>query len=158
MDRAVIEQYARGAGVPAEGIKGLAPADLLATPVPGTWSIQQIVVHLMDSDLIAADRMKRIIAEDNPTIIGYDEKAFSQKLHYDKQDPFAAAEIFRQNRNLMAEILRNLPDTAFTRFGTHNERGKMTLADMVAMYVWHLEHHMGFLRHKRQLLGKGIGN
>ena len=154
MDRAVIEQYAQGTGVPAEGIKGLTPADLLAEPVPGTWSIQQIVLHLMDSDLIAADRMKRILAEENPTIIGYDEKAFSQKLHYDKQDPFIAAEIFRQNRTLMAVILRHVPDSAFTRFGTHNERGKMTLGDMVALYVWHLEHHMGFLRRKRQLLGK----
>ena len=110
----------------------------------------------MDSDLVASDRMKRIIAEDNPTIIGYNEKAFSQKLHYDKQDPLVAAEIFRQNRNLMAVILRNLPDPAFARFGTHNERGKTTLAGMVALYVWHLEHHMGFLRHKRQLLGRPV--
>jgi hypothetical protein len=154
MDRKVIEQYAQGAGVPAAGIQGLTPAELLAVPVPGTWSIQQIVLHLMDSDLIAADRMKRIMAEDNPTIIGYNETAFSQKLHYDKQDPFVAAEIFRQNRNLLAVILRQLPEEAFVRFGTHNERGKLTLGDMVVMYVWHLEHHMGFLRHKRQLLGR----
>jgi uncharacterized damage-inducible protein DinB len=156
MDRAVIEQYAKGAGVPAEGIKGLERADFLAVPVPGTWSIQQIVVHLMDSDLIAANRMKLMIAEENPTIIGYDEAAFSQKLHYDKQDPFVAAEIFRRNRELMAVILRNLPEDAFGRYGTHNQRGKMTLGEMVALYVWHLEHHMGFLRHKRQLLGKSL--
>ena len=156
MDRAVIEQYAKGAGVPGEGIKGLGREDLLAVPVAGTWSIQQIVVHLMDSDLIASYRMKLMIAEENPTIIGYDEKAFSQKLHYDKVDPWVAAEIFRQNRELMAGILRNSPDEAFGRFGTHNQRGRMTLGDMVALYVWHLEHHMGFVRHKRQLLGKMV--
>ena len=156
MDRAMIEQYAKGAGVVAEGIKGLGREDFLAVPVAGTWSIQQIVMHLMDSELIGADRMKRIIAEENPTIMGYDEKAFAQRLHYEKLDPLAAAEVFRQNRELMAVILRNLPDAAFARFGTHNQRGKMTLGDMVALYVWHLEHHMGFLRHKRQLLGKTL--
>ena len=60
----------------------------------------------MDSDLIAADRMKRIIAEENPTIIGYNETAFSKHLFYEKLDPFAAADIFRRNRDMTAVILR----------------------------------------------------
>jgi hypothetical protein len=156
MDRTMVEQYAKGARYVVEAIKGLAREDFLAVPVPGTWSIQQIVIHLMDSDLIAADRMKRIIAEENPAIIGYDEAAFAQKLHYDKLDPFVAAEIFRQNRELMAVILRNLPDAAFNRTGLHNERGKISLKELVEMYVQHLDHHLGFLRHKRQLLGKTL--
>jgi len=154
MNLSIIEQYAHGADSLAAGITGLSTADFLATPVPGTWSIQQIVLHLMDSDLIASDRMKRMIAEENPTIIGYDETAFSQKLFYNRLDPHMAADIFKKNRLLTAVILRNLPDEAFNRTGTHSERGKMLLGDMVSMYVQHLEHHMKFLRHKRQLLGK----
>jgi len=156
MDRTLIEQYAKGAGMVAESIKGLTRDDFRATPVPGTWSIQQIVIHLMDSDLIASDRMKRVIAEDNPAIIGYNETAFSQKLFYDKLDPAVAADIFKKNRELTAIILQNLPDNAFARTGTHNERGKISLKELLAMYVQHLEHHLGFLRHKRQLLGKPL--
>ena len=111
MDRTLIEQYARERAEQAgQAIKGLAPEDLLALSVPGTWSIQQIVPHLMDSDLIGSDRMKRVIAEDNPTIVGYDEAAFSQKLCYDRQDALVAAEIFRQNRLLTATLLRQQPD------------------------------------------------
>lgn len=154
MDRAMIEEYARGGPVLAEEIRGLTRAELLAVPVPGTWSMQQIVLHLMDSDLIASDRMKRIIAEENPPIIGYSESAFAQRLHYDKQDAQIAAEIFALNRKLTAKVLRNLPEEAFRRFGTHNERGRVTLEAMVAMYVQHLGHHLKFLRHKRGLLGK----
>jgi uncharacterized damage-inducible protein DinB len=157
MDKAVIERYAAGAGVPADALRGLSREDLLATPVPGAWSIQQIVLHLMDSDLIGADRMKRIIAEDNPTLIGFDQTAFAAHLHYDKLDPEIAADIFRQNRQLMAVILRHLPDSAFDRPGMHNERGRVTLGQLVELYAWHLSHHMGFLIHKRQLLGKPIG-
>lgn len=156
MDRKVIEEYAAGAGKVAEAIAGLAKDDFLATPVKGTWSIGQIVCHLMDSDLIASDRMKRIIAEENPAIIGYNETAFAQRLHYDKLDPFTAADIFRKNRELTTVILRNLPDAAFARVGTHNERGSISLEEMVGIYVRHLEHHLGYLRHKRQLLGKPL--
>jgi hypothetical protein len=156
MEKGTIAQYAAGAGVLGESIKGLAREDFLARPVPGTWSIQQITLHLMDSDLIASDRMKRIIAEGKPSLIGYDEAAFSAKLFYDLQDPFTAAEIFRLNRERTAVILRQLPETAFTRVGLHNERGPITLGELVKLLVWHLEHHLGFLRHKRQLLGKPL--
>jgi len=156
MDRTLIEQYAKGAGMVAESIKGLTRDDFRATPVPGTWSIQQIVIHLMDSDLIASDRMKRVIAEENPTIIGYDEGAFAQKLFYEKMDFALAADIFKKNRDLTAIILRSLPEEAFARFGTHNEAGKKTLADFVKTYVNHLDHHLGFIHKKRQLIGKPL--
>ena len=154
MDRTVMERYAAGAGEVEKAIAGLSREDFLAVPVPGTWSIQQIVIHLMDSDLIGADRMKRVIAEENPAIIGYDETLFAQKLFYEKLDPLVAADVFRKNRELTAVILRSLPEEAFQRVGTHNEKGRVTLEELVATYVQHLDHHLGFLRHKRRLIGK----
>jgi hypothetical protein len=156
MDRQLIERYAAGAGQVTADIQGLSGDDFVKRPVPGTWSIGQIVIHLMDSDLIASDRMKRVIAEDNPAIIGYNETAFAEKLFPEKLDPFKAAEVFRLNRELTALILRNLPDAAFERFGTHNEAGRKTLRDFLEMYVKHLEHHLGFLRRKRALIGKPL--
>lgn len=154
MSRESVQHYAAGAAALKEAIQGLSPADFAATPIPGTWSIGQIVIHLMDSDLIASDRMKRIIAEDNPTLIGYNETAFAQKLFCDQQDPHTAAEIFRLNRELTAVVLCNLPDEAFSRAGMHNEAGRVTLAYMVDHYVEHLAHHLAFIRKKRALLGK----
>ena len=55
MDRQLIERYVAEAGELGKSITGLAPEDLLAFPVPGTWSIQQIVLHIVDSDLVLAD-------------------------------------------------------------------------------------------------------
>src|SRR5262245_47270556 len=109
MDRTLIERYAAGATVPGEAIRGLSAADLNAVPVPGTWSIQQIIIHLMDSDLIGADRMKRVAAEEMPQLIGYDETAFAKRLHPEKLDPVQACEVFRLNRLLTTTVLRNLP-------------------------------------------------
>ncbi len=156
MNRAMIDEYVRGAAIPAAAIRGLTVGDLDALPVAGTWSIRQIVLHLMDSDLIAADRMKRIIAEDSPALIGFDESAFAQKLFYTDLDASSAAELFRRNRLLMAEILKRLPDSAYLRMGVHNQRGRITLEQMVELSVRHLDHHMKFLKHKRQLLGKPL--
>ena len=156
MQRAFIDAYADGAGRLGAAIRGLSPADFAAFPIPGTWSIGQIVLHLMDSDLIGADRMKRVIAEDNPSLIGFDESAFAKSLFYERQDPFRAAEIFRMNREFTAIILHQLPDAAFDRAGIHNERGRLTLAELVRGFNHHLHHHLGFIERKRQLLGKAL--
>jgi len=156
MDRAAIERYLAGADVPATAIAGLNKTELNAFPIPGTWSIQQIVMHLLDSDLIASDRMKRVIAEDRPTLIGYNETAFAKVLPYAELDPALACDIFAKNRRLTYEILRRQPDAAFERTGLHNETGEITLAYLVNTYSKHLDDHMEHVRKKRQLLGKPL--
>lgn len=156
MNRELIESYAAGADVLGKSIQGLERSDLLAFPMPGTWSIQQIVLHMMDSDLIASDRMKRIAAEDHPTLIGYNETAFAKTLAYDHIPAQDACEVFRLNRRITAELLRRLPDAAFQKTGLHNERGELTLEHLVSGYIEHLDHHLKFIKEKRKLLGKPL--
>ena len=152
-NREAVERYVAGADVPSRAITGLSPAQLQAFPVPGTWSIQQIVLHLMDSDFTASYRMKRTIAEDRPHLDAYDESAFAARLGYNQLDPFEACKLFRGNRLLMGAILRNLSENAFDRVALHPENGEMTLGLFVRLYVWHLDHHMRFLCVKRQMVG-----
>lgn len=146
--RDVVERYAAGAGLPAAAIAGLSPEQLNQFPVPNTWSIQQITLHLLDTDLIAAYRMKRILAEDRPRLDVYDENAFVRRLYADL-DPFAAAEIFRMNRLMMATILRNASDADFGRFALHPEVGELSLSVLLRLYVHHVTHHLGFMQRKR---------
>ena len=113
MKRELIKRYAAGADALGKAIQGVDRKELLAFPVPGTWSIQQIVLHMMDSDLIASDRMKRVAAEDHPTLIGYNETAFARDAGLRPRPAQDACEVFRLNRQITAELLRRLPDAAF---------------------------------------------
>lgn len=153
-----VQLYAEGAGVLAEAIQGLTAEQLRSRPVRGTWSIQEIVLHLLDSDLVASHRMKRIIAEDNPRLEAYDESAFTARLHYHELDPALACEVFRLNRRLTAATLRELGPAEFERTGVHAEAGPVTLGVLVRSYAQHLEHHLRFLREKRALVTEAGGN
>lgn len=148
-----VERYAAAAEVPGKAIAGLTGEQLRAFPVPGTWSIQQIVAHLTDSDLIAAYRMKRIIAEEQPKLDLWDENAFVAGLPYQDLPAREVCALFRLNRTVLAHILRGLPDAAFERTAIHQEMGPMTLGQFLRIYVNHLDHHMAFLKKKRELLG-----
>jgi len=158
MDQKLIEHYAAGGEKLSLAIRALTREDLLAVPPAdanvGKWSIQQVVIHCMDSDLIATDRLKRMIAEDNPSIIGYDENKFVQNLFYDEQDAEIAVQLVDLNRKQFARVLRKLPDAALQRKGTHNERGVQTAGKYIQFTIEHLDHHLKFIHAKRANMGK----
>src|SRR5262245_14125509 len=131
MNRKLIDQFEADADLIPKSIEGLSPAGMNSFPVPGKWSIQQVILHLLDSDLVGADRMKRVIAEPSPTLLAYDENLFAKNLGYEKLDPKLACEIFRLNRKMMAAILRNQPDEVYQRKGNHTERGWESLQELV---------------------------
>lgn len=151
---AAIDAYESEAGDLRAGIAGLTAEQLNATPASGGWTLQQIVFHMMQSDMIATDRMFRIIAEERPTLVGYDESLAAQRLGFEHLDADLACQLFEGNRRMTAAVLRRQEALAFNRVGLHTERGEVTLAQMVDTYVNHLRGHIKFLLEKRrQLLG-----
>ena len=152
-DRSLIDVYQTGAEKVSQAIKGLSRENLLAFPVPGTWSIQQIVLHLSDSEQVFADRIKRVIAEENATLLSFDENRWTQDLHYDMQSAEDAAALIGLTRRQIVKILRSLPESAFDRMGTHNVAGPTSLRDLVGKAANHLDHHLKFVIEKRAKLG-----
>ena len=125
----------------------------LAWPVAGKdESTLEVVCHLADFEPIMADRMKRVIAEDNPTLLGADENRFLAALVYHDRDLEEELTIIDQTRGQMARILRKLPESALQRTGTHNERGQLTLERLLALAINHIPHHVAFIRQKREAL------
>lgn len=153
----LIASYIEGSTALQRAIAGLSSADLNAPPPPGSsgsWTLQQIVVHVWDSDLIGVHRMRRVIAEQRPLLIGYDETLFARSLAYERMDAALVADAYRSNRLIMGQTLRNLPSDAWERWGVHNEVGRKSLTDLVKSYIEHTDHHMRFVEEKRRLIGK----
>ena len=126
---------------------------VLPKAAPLHWSVQELIVHLADSDAIAIDRMKRVVAEDNPQFLNADEAAYVRELHCHSQSIEDAIDLFEIGRRQFARVLRQLPEAAFDRIGTHSVVGEVTLRNLVETYVEHLDHHLSFLRQKRERLG-----
>lgn len=155
---ALINEYAAGPQHLREAVAGLSPAELNAFPVPGSWSIQQICVHLLHSELFAVSRMCQIIAEDVPLLMNWDENTFVARLRYESMPIDDVVICIETMRKTMAATLRQLKDEDFARYGIHSKRGKVTLEEQVVTYVNHLKHHLSFLTSKRALIGKPVGS
>jgi uncharacterized damage-inducible protein DinB len=136
-----------------KAVAGMTPEQLKARPVAGKWSTLEVVCHLADSDQAWCHRIKRTVAEDRPLLIGYDETRFTAALGYhdrDLEDELAAIESMRRQ---LGRTLRALPESAWSRPGIHNERGLVTLAEMVRIEADHVAHHVRTIAEKRRALG-----
>ena len=121
----------------ARAIEGLSPAQLRKPEAPGKWSIAQVLQHLADSDLVWGWRVRLILAQDRPTLTGYDQDLWAERLHYADADPQEALEQLQVlRRGNLGLIARATPED-LERVGVHSERGQESVGYLCGLYAGH---------------------
>jgi hypothetical protein len=128
--------------IPLEQALNGVPAQLVdRVPGPGKWTIRQLAAHIADSETVGATRLRWVVAQPGSTLKAYDQDAWALHLGYTSLDPQQALELVRSVRRWTASMLRTLPDSAWTQTAIHEERGELTLLDLVKGYIKHTESH-----------------
>jgi hypothetical protein len=138
--RQLIDKYKDGYRMVTEALKGITGRELDAHPAPDKWSPREIVHHLADSEMTSAIRLRRLIAEDHPAIVGYDEKEFARVLYYDRPIEHSL-QALHAARLSTSDILERLTEEQWTREGTHTESGRYTVEDWLRIYAVHAHEH-----------------
>ncbi len=145
----LLERYRRGAELVAVAITGAAGPELDFKPSPEKWSVRQIVCHLADTEAVTVARLRQVIAEDNPTLVPFDQNLWATRTDYDKRKPSQALETMRILRADNYQLLKDLPEQTWSRTGNHVKRGPMTLTGMLQLFAEHAEKHAGQIREIR---------
>jgi hypothetical protein len=101
-----------------------------------------IVCHLADVEVVSAMRLRQVIAEENPHLQGFNGEAWADHLDYGKRKISQALETFRRMRGENYELLKDLPESAFSRTGMHTELGQVTVRDLLKLNAEHAESHV----------------
>jgi hypothetical protein len=141
----LIEQYRDGYSAISEVLLKITPDELDGRPGPGRWTVREIVHHLADSEMTAAIRLRRLLAEDRPEIKGYDQDEFARRLHYDRPHE-TSLELFKYVRSSTAELLDRMAPADWLREGTHSEVGRYTPETWLAIYAPHAHKHAQQIR------------
>lgn len=146
----LITQYREGYRVVREALEGISDAELDHGP-DNEWTPRQIVLHLGDAELIGAERLRRLLAEREPVIQGYDEALFTERLPSDRPIE-ASLESMRWVRESTMQLLDRMTDEDWSIVGRHSETGKYGTEDWLRMYAAHALAHAEQIRRAR---GKG---
>jgi hypothetical protein len=148
----LIEQYAAGYDEVAASLKDFPEPALTAHPLPGKWSAAEIVHHLADSESTSALRLRRLLAEDNPVIQGYDQDQYAVRLKYNEREMAPALEAFRAARATTAQLLNLMSEDDWTRAGTHTESGRYPIETWLEIYAAHAHNHAAQIRRLKESL------
>ena len=148
----LVSDYCAGPQKLRAAVAGMTAEQLDARPIPGKWSTKQVVCHISDSEPVYVDRMKRVIAEDKPTLFGGDPDLFAARLAYDHRDVSVELDFIEAARKHMGAILRSLRPDDFLRQGNHSEAGPITLERLLTNITNHIPHHVKFIEEKRDAL------
>jgi hypothetical protein len=153
MDAAIraelIARYRAGHAAIFASLAGIDEAGLDARPADGGWTPREVVHHTADSEMTSAIRLRRLVAEENPIIVGYDGNTFAERLHYADRPIEAALEAIAASRSTTAEILDRLTEPEWARTGTHTESGAYGVERWLEIYAFHCDEHADQIRRAR---------
>lgn len=145
---ALIRRYTEGYAAVETALAAITPAELDNPDAEG-WTARMVAHHLADSEMTSAMRVRKLIAETNPVIWGYDEELYSRALFYDRRPVEASLLAFRAARESTAAILALLPEDAWSRSGWHTESGLYTVDRWLEIYAAHGHDHAEQIRKAR---------
>ena len=147
MERAEITAYLRGAPDLIEAaVEGLLDDDIRRRPSPDDWSILEVCCHLRDYAEIEGQRIRRLVEEDEPTLVPWDQETLAQERNYRGEEPRRVRIALRAFWGGLAYQLEGLSDEQWERGGVHPEIGPVTVRSRADLEVEHARQHLEQLK------------
>ena len=125
---------------------GLSGSELEKTYGPDKWSVRFLLHHLADSELVLAERIRRILSERRKVLWAFDQEDWARQLDYAAMPLELSRDIYAANRAgtryLVAAHYEQLGD----REWDHSEMGVRTLKMEMDKVAEHNEHHLAQIR------------
>lgn len=118
-------------------VRGRPESSLRRPEAPGRWSVGGVLAHLADSELVWGWRLRMVLAEDRPTLGGYDQDAWARRLDYASLEPRASLDRFDRARRWNLDLIGRTADAGLDRVGVHAERGEESVRHMIRLYAGH---------------------
>ena len=135
--------------------QGLTDDQLRQRPLDGAegesgWSLLELICHLRDSAQEDGVRIRRLVEEDNPTLVPYDQEAWARDRNYNSDDPKKALVAMRAMITGLAYQLENLSEQQWARAGQHPERGAVSVLSIAEQCANHDRDHLAQMRGVRE--------
>ena len=120
----------------------LARPDARERPAPGVWSPLEYACHVRDVHGVFADRVARMIAEDEPTFDNWDQDAAAIEGRYGEQDPQTVLVELIAAADHAAAVFSSVPPDAWDRIGNRSNGSVFTVETIGRYYAHDLRHHI----------------
>jgi len=138
-----IEEYGRGYDELATALASIPREAWSFKPSTEDWSVHEIIVHMGDSESMAALRIRKLIVEPGTTLMAYEEARWAAALDYQGQNADDSLLIVKLARQTTYRLLKSLPAAVFSQSVTHPEsQDPYTFDTWLGIYARHIPNHV----------------
>lgn len=123
-------------------IAGKSETALRRTPAPGKWSVVEVIAHMAEDELASSWRYRQMLQHIGVELPGFDQDEWARRGRYAEWDLRDALELFRLLREANVRLLEGLMAEEWSHWGTHAERGCLSVADLAGHMTAHDARHM----------------
>jgi hypothetical protein len=131
----------------ADWVRRLSGSDVRARPRPTVWSTLEYGCHIRDVHRIFNDRVRLMIAEDEPLFANWDQDATAIEDDYGAQDPTVVASELVQAADAVADTYTTVPADAWSRRGLRSNGSEFTVASIAIYHLHDIVHHAHDVAH-----------
>src|SRR5271157_2160729 len=92
----------------AAAVSGLSEEVLRYKPSVDKWSVQEVLGHLADIEIVYGYRLRQMLADEKPVIAPMDQNAWARNLRYTQAPAAELVAFYRLARHHNLRLLRRL--------------------------------------------------
>lgn len=124
-------------GAARQAVAGMSGEHMAVPETAGKWSVRQVLRHLADAEIAWSWRLRLVLSQDRPSLTGFDQDAWADRLGYADADPAESLEEFAVLRHGNLRLLKRAGPEDLKRVGVHVERGDESVEHMMRLYAGH---------------------
>jgi uncharacterized damage-inducible protein DinB len=117
-----------------------------ARPSATVWAPIEVLGHLADLELIFGARLRAMLTIDEPALAQVGGARLAARARYLDWPLTIALDRFTRRRQENLELLDGCSADDLNRTGVHPSRGRLSVADLVAVMLAHDTDHVGQIR------------
>ncbi|WP_157761028.1 DinB family protein [Chitinophaga caeni] len=119
------------------------PASILKTRiVPGKWTVQENLAHLVSYQPVFLERMQLILTQPDPAILPYQadtDPLFAGLIDLPLEEVILE---MKKGREQVLNLIGSLSPAEFARKGAHPVYGNLSILGWTEFFILHESHHM----------------
>jgi DinB superfamily len=132
-------------------LEGLTVKQIEFKPASKEWNIKEVVCHLRDVDLIFRERADKMLDEDEPFLRGFNPEELAEESGYVRAIWDEVLGDFQNRRTQNLIFFRELRITQWLKRAIHQERGSISMLEVIESLISQSEMHLEQIRNNKKL-------
>lgn len=146
----LLKKLALGPAQIAKAWKAASPRLRAFREAPGKWSMQEVLVHLLDVEIALGWRLRHIAGDDDPRIVPFDQDKWATRLAYESMDPKACLAAYAALRAVTVDLAKRLTKDQLAREALHPEYGSISVSWILERFAKHDAAHVEQMERARK--------